>query len=89
MEALAAGRPVVAFDVGGLSEVVSDSANGRLIPAGDQRAFVDAVVTLLQDRPLLKAFSERAAQDSERFSLERHVETLLQCYREADSASDD
>jgi glycosyltransferase involved in cell wall biosynthesis len=89
IEALAAGRPVVAFDVGGLSEIVSDGANGRLIPAGDQRAFVDAVVTLLRDRPLLKAFGERAAHDSERFSLERHVETLLQCYREADSASAD
>jgi glycosyltransferase involved in cell wall biosynthesis len=85
VEALAAGKPVVAFDVGGLREVVSDGASGRLIPAGDQRAFADAVLALLQDRGLLRAYGEFAARDSERFGLERYVDKLLQCYREADS----
>jgi glycosyltransferase involved in cell wall biosynthesis len=82
IEALAAGRPVVAFDVGGLGEVVTDGADGRLIRAGDEDAFVESVVTLLMDQQLLKACGERAALAAERFSLERHIEKLLGCYRE-------
>jgi glycosyltransferase involved in cell wall biosynthesis len=89
VEALAAGKPVVAFDVGGLREVVSDGASGRLITAGDQRAFADAVITLLQDPGLLREYGQFAALDSERFSLDRYVHKLLQCYREANSSGVD
>jgi glycosyltransferase involved in cell wall biosynthesis len=35
LEAFAAGRPVVASDVGGLSELVKDGVNGRTFRAGD------------------------------------------------------
>lgn len=83
IEALAAGRPVVAFDVGGLREVVTDGADGRVIRAGDQDAFVEAIVTLLSDQHLLNACGEQAALAAERFSLNRHIDKLLSCYREA------
>lgn len=38
LEALHAGVPVVASDLGGMAEVVRDGENGRLFPAGDARA---------------------------------------------------
>jgi glycosyltransferase involved in cell wall biosynthesis len=48
LEALACGVPVVASDVGSVRETVVDGETGRLFPAGDQAAFVDATVALLQ-----------------------------------------
>jgi glycosyltransferase involved in cell wall biosynthesis len=87
IEALAAGRPVVGFAVGGLREVVSDGEDGRLVKLGDQKAFVDAVVCLLKDRELLQACGDRAVVASERFSLELHVGRLMECYEEAAQAA--
>lgn len=82
VEALAAGTPVVAFDAGGLGEVVTDGADGRLIKPGDEDAFVEAVVALLTDRHVLNACGERGALAAERFSLDHHIEKLLNCYGE-------
>jgi glycosyltransferase involved in cell wall biosynthesis len=82
IEAMALGKPVVAFNWGGLRDVVTDGVDGRLVQPDDQEAFADAVVGLLADNRLLAACGERAAIASERFSLERHVEALVKCYRE-------
>jgi glycosyltransferase involved in cell wall biosynthesis len=43
LEALAAGRGVVASRVGGIPELVEDGANGILCPAGDAGALADAL----------------------------------------------
>ena len=52
IEALAAGRPVVATAVGGVPEVVINGDTGVTVPVADPRALADAVLTLLADRPL-------------------------------------
>lgn len=83
IEALAAGRPVVAFDVGGLKEVVSEGVDGYCVPAGDEAAFAEAVIRLLADRVLLQRFGERARESAVRFGLPTHMERLLECYRSA------
>ena len=46
LEALALGRPVVASAVGGLTEVVADEVDGRLVPADDPGALAEAIATL-------------------------------------------
>ena len=43
LEALASGRPVVASDVGGLSEVIHSDALGLLVPPGNPKALADAL----------------------------------------------
>ena len=48
LEAMAAARPVVAFDVGGVSELVQDGVTGRLIRDGDLEAMADAVCRLAE-----------------------------------------
>ena len=52
IEALAAGRPVVATAVGGVPEVVINGDTGVTVPVADSRALADAVLTLLAERPL-------------------------------------
>ena len=47
MEAMAAGRPVVATDVGACRELVSDGVTGFLVPPGDSKAISDKLVQVL------------------------------------------
>jgi glycosyltransferase involved in cell wall biosynthesis len=83
IEALAAARPVVAFAVGGLSEVVVDGLNGRLVPAGDCDAFTEAVIETLHDPGRRFSYARGAASSAQSFGLEAHVEQLIECYRMA------
>jgi glycosyltransferase involved in cell wall biosynthesis len=68
VEAMAAGRPVVAYDHGGVSELVQDGRTGFLCPAGDPDAVTRALLKLIHD-PKLAADMGRAARTSalERF----------------------
>jgi glycosyltransferase involved in cell wall biosynthesis len=82
IEALAAGRPIVSYDVGGMREIVSDGVDGRIVEPADQRAFAQAVLDLLSDPGRLKAFGANALKNSLQFGVEQHVQKLLQCYRD-------
>ncbi len=52
LEAMAAGLPVVATDVGGNSEVVVPERTGLLVPPSDPIALADATLRVLHDRGL-------------------------------------
>ena len=86
IESLAAGKPVVAFAVGGLREVVEDRVTGRLVRPGDYEAFVSAVVETIRDPAQLAAYAQRAVLAAERFSVDEHVRRLIDCYREVAAA---
>ncbi len=49
LEAMACGVPVVATDVGGVREIVEHGLNGLVVPAGDEGAIADALITLARD----------------------------------------
>jgi glycosyltransferase involved in cell wall biosynthesis len=57
LEAFAAGVPVVATAVGGTSEIVSDGANGYLVPPHDARALADRILQALASPERLKQMS--------------------------------
>ncbi len=54
LEAMAAGRAVVATRVGGLCELVEDGVTGRLVPLGDVGALAECLAELAQDRGRLE-----------------------------------
>ena len=49
LEYMAAGRPVVATDVGGASEAIVEGQTGHLVSAGDDHAMADRIISLLRD----------------------------------------
>jgi len=49
IEAMALERPVIASEVGGLSEVVIDNETGLLVPPGKPMALTAAIISLLRD----------------------------------------
>ena len=55
LEAMAAGIPVIASDVGGVSEVLNETS---MVPAGDVIALATRIETLARDRTLLAACAE-------------------------------
>ena len=62
LEALAAGKPLVATAVGGNVEVVSEGGNGFLVPPDDHQALSRRMLTLLKD-PALRAKMARLSSD--------------------------
>jgi glycosyltransferase involved in cell wall biosynthesis len=81
IEALAAARPVIAYAVGGLPEVVTDGLNGRLVAPGDREAFAAAVAATLREPGRRFAYARAALASAGRFSLESHIRGLIGCYR--------
>lgn len=82
LQAMAAGRPVIATGVGGIPEVITSGENGILIPPEDPRSLAEAV-RLVLDRPeKAREMGSRAREAVEReFTLERMAERVEQVYR--------
>jgi glycosyltransferase involved in cell wall biosynthesis len=69
VEAMAAGLPIVATDVGGVSDLVGD-AGGRLVPPNDRDALVNAVLALTDDVALRRRSSARGLARARDYTLE-------------------
>ena len=70
LEAMAAGKPVIASAVGGSPEIVHHEANGLLFPSDDDRALAEAIRRLAEDQPFSAALGARGkAMIAERFSV--------------------
>jgi glycosyltransferase involved in cell wall biosynthesis len=85
LESMLVGTAVVAYAEGGLPEVLGSCA--LLVPTGDRSALRDALVRALEDADLRGTLAEcgRERARSE-FRLERMVESIHGCYREAASS---
>lgn len=70
LEGMAAGRSVIATWVGGLTDLIIDGFNGRLIPP-DGQALVEAIEELGKQPALRRQLGENARQVARAFSLER------------------
>jgi L-malate glycosyltransferase len=82
LDAMAAGKPVVATTAGGIPEVVVDGETGFLVPPRDHDAMAGAIVTLLKDDALRQRMGEAGRARVRRiFSAERMVQDTLRVYQ--------
>ena len=78
-----AGLPVIASDVGGISEEVVDGETGLLVPAGSVEELSNALNRLLADRELRLAMGSAGRRRFERvFQADRMIERTRQLYEE-------
>ena len=83
IEAMAAGRPTVASNVGGVPDAVLDGETGLLVPAGDPAALAGALARVLGDPTWAAALGARGrAIARERFTPERVTSRLTELYAE-------
>lgn len=83
LEAMAAGRPVVATDVGGVRDVVRHGETGLLVPPADPEELADAILRLAGDPRLAADLAARArARVRELFPVRRMVDDYARLYKE-------
>jgi glycosyltransferase involved in cell wall biosynthesis len=86
LEVLRYGLPVVAFDIGGISEWLVDGCNGFLVPWMDRRAYAARLEQLLLDKALARRLGEQGLQlMNERFHFGTYIEGLEQLFARVQS----
>lgn len=92
LEAMQAGRAVVASAHGGTLDLIESGCSGLLVPPGDAAALGSAFTALLRDAALRARLGAAARKRAEaRFTLQRFVEEMERVYLALDfsSPSDD
>src|SRR5947207_4014403 len=80
-QALAAGKPVVAYDFDGADEVCLEGQTGFLVRTGDVITVVNRLLQLAKDPALRQRLGHRGQQFvQERFAVQRMIDDLLQLY---------
>ena len=80
LEALASGVPVVATDVGGISELIDGRRNGILCREGDQDGLARGVMRFLENPELSPKFLKNVDAELEPFSSKIMVDQLYDLY---------
>ncbi len=83
LEAMMAGKPVIATRVGGNPEIVLEGETGFLVPPKDSPALAASLIALLKNRHLATKFGENGKRRAEhQFSLQTMVSAYQSLYDE-------
>ena len=80
MEAMAAGKAVVASDVRGNRDLVEDENSGFLVKLGDEKDLFQALVKLIEDKALRQKMGSAGREKIKAFSLEQVLGEMERIY---------
>ena len=80
MEAMAVGLPVVATDIPGTRDIISDGENGCLVPPGDPFALANAINKMIEAPLLRQKFCEAGKQSIKLYRIEEIAKVYLNLY---------
>ena len=82
-QALAASKPVIAYDYDGANEICLDNQTGFLVRHGHENAAAERILLLARDPKLRAEFGQRGQQFvRENFAVEKMVDTIYRLYRQ-------
>ena len=88
LSAMAAGLPIVAFDIEGVRELIDEGEQLLLTPRGEADALAESLLRLLSDAQLRRRLSASARRQAEsKFSLERHATSIEEVFLSVDQQS--
>ncbi|UCG92623.1 MAG: glycosyltransferase family 4 protein, partial [candidate division WOR-3 bacterium] len=81
IEAMSYGKPVIASNVGGITDVVEHGVNGLLVPSGDASALAEAMMQLADNEKLRQMLGKNAKRSVDaRFNWNRIIDNLIALY---------
>ena len=80
VEAMAAGKPIVASDVGGIPDLVKDGQNGFLVKPGDVSDLSFAIKKLLDDKKMREEMGKKGRAMAKDYSVEKMVDKIDALY---------
>jgi glycosyltransferase involved in cell wall biosynthesis len=84
LEAAAAGKPVIASDLGGMKELIRHGETGFLVPPGDISGLRNAMIWIMKNPSKAKVMGESArTYAKQNHSAQVHYEKLIEAYRAA------
>ncbi|MFA6142101.1 MAG: glycosyltransferase [Candidatus Omnitrophota bacterium] len=84
IEAMILKKPVIATNVGGIPELITDKENGLLVEPRDPRAMADAIIVLLKDALFAKRLGENGRLVYEKkFFVKQMVDAASSIYESA------
>lgn len=90
LESFFCGVPVVAYDTGGVSEIVVDLKTGHLVPSGDQDQFVERIMKVLRKSDDNSAMTNKAFElVNERYLNPRIAEMYTSIYHSLTTTGND
>lgn len=82
IEGMAAGKPVIATNGGGIPEIVRDGDTGLLIPMDDHAAMADAIIRILENPELAQRLAAKGPDwVRQNFAIERTAEMVQGIYQ--------
>jgi glycosyltransferase involved in cell wall biosynthesis len=81
VEALSCGVPVIATNLGGPGEIITDGLDGRLLPPRSPDLWAREIARLLEDQPLYALMAAAAPAAARRFSPGAHADATVAVYR--------
>ncbi|MEW6614142.1 MAG: glycosyltransferase family 4 protein [Thermodesulfobacteriota bacterium] len=81
LEAMAMAKPIIATNINGITEQITDGINGILIPPKNPSAIAQAIITLINNREKAKEMGLAARKKvEEEFSIEKMVSEIEKVY---------
>ena len=81
LDAIDFGLPIIARDVGGISDIIDDGVNGYLV-GGDKSDFFTPLIELYTSESIRNRMSEVNRKQSDAFSIERMTESYISLYNQ-------
>jgi phosphatidylinositol alpha-mannosyltransferase len=82
LEAMAAGKPIIASNIKGYADVLTHGSEGLLVPPRDKKRLAQALVSLITNKALRQEMGARGRSKASGYGWESIARRVLECYSE-------